>query len=103
MRIPPLKMSSYKLNIKSTPDIGNIAITLTEVFTSNLNKKGSPCSKYERSDFNTCSKKYFSTEFDKTINCTIPGKSSYFKTSFMNYVSCFCRFLIILWNGFYVF
>ena len=73
MRIPPLKMSSYKLNIKSTPDFGNIAITLTEVFTSNLNKKGSPCLKYEKTDFNTCSKNYFSTEFDKTINCTIPG------------------------------
>ena len=74
MGIPPKKMSSFRLNIKTMSDIGSIYITLTEVFTSNLNKKASPCSTYEISDFNTCSKNFFTSYFEDKINCTVPGK-----------------------------
>ena len=74
MGISPKKISSFRLNIKSVSDFGSIFITLTEVFTSNLNKKASPCSIYEISDFNTCSKNFFTSYFGDKINCTVPGK-----------------------------
>ena len=69
----PKKMSVYKLNIVSISELLSIDITLTEVFTSTLNKTSSPCSDEKTMDFNTCSHTYFLSYFKNSSNCTLPG------------------------------
>ena len=69
----PKKITSYKLNIVSISDLASIDITLTEVFSSTLNKQSSPCSEELTVDFNTCSQTYFVQYFKNNTNCALPG------------------------------
>ena len=69
----PKKMSSHKLNVVSISELVSIDITLTEVFSSTLNKQSSPCSEELTVDFNTCSQTYFVQYFKNNTNCALPG------------------------------
>ena len=71
----PKKITSYKLNIASIPELVSIDITLTEVSSSDLNKESSHCSEEDRVDFNTCSQIYLASYFNDKVNCTLPGNS----------------------------
>ena len=75
MGVIPKKITSYKLNIASIPELVSIDITLTEVSSSDLNKESSHCSEEDRVDFNTCSQIYLASYFNDKVNCTLPGNS----------------------------
>ena len=76
MGLPPKEITMLKLPVLSTPDLGSIDISLIQTFSSVLNKQSSPCSEGKTADlaFYKCSLDYFSSYFNKTIICTIPGK-----------------------------
>ena len=77
MGLPPKEITSVKFSFNSTPDLASVDIGVTEIFTSILNKKSSPCSKSETIDFNDCSIKYSKAFLSDMLKCTIPGNVSF--------------------------
>ena len=53
-----------------------ITLGITEKRTTVTNKDFRPCNMYKSEDgFMECSKSFFSTYFESTLNCTIPGNN----------------------------
>ena len=75
MGLPPKETTTLKLPVLSTTGLASIDVTLTETFSSALNKTGTPCAEGKTADldFDKCSLDFFAAYFNKTINCTIPG------------------------------
>ena len=96
MGLPPKETTILKLPVLSTPDLGSIDISLIQTFSSVLNKQSSPCAEGKTADldFDKCSLDYFSSYFNKTINCTIPGKFNHSKPQYSK--SCKLVFYILL-------
>ena len=71
MGLPPKQINLVKISFQNMPDVASIDMEVTEIYSSTLNKKRSPCS--QSIDFKNCSIKYFKAFFNETIKCTLPG------------------------------
>ena len=63
-----------RVNLVLGNDTAIITMGITEKRTTVMSKDFNPCKMYKSEDgFMECSKSYFATYFENTVNCTIPG------------------------------
>jgi len=74
MGITPIEMSSIQLELSNNSEISIFNVMLNEIHMSTIDKANSHCRSYKNSDFNACSRYFFSTQLKDKINCTLPGK-----------------------------